>query len=284
MDGRHATNGHATNGHATDGHATDGHAAEGHVTNGHTTDGHAAEGHAKDGHATDGHAAAVQTPTVHAPRRDRRGDAPEPGRGPVLFDRPRTVVAVSMEKVEVRFESDHAAVTSTRASDGARRRSGTVRRVRPACRRRRRADDCADAGSWILVAHSEAGSKFVVLPGCVTDSSSSSPASLSFCLRTVLDLSDGCAAKEVSFYGDSGLNLLYPADGISDPVKGNGRLGAVAVPVRRPITRAAASEHPVVRTGDGYRSPAFATDGEGAPSLYPRPPGEGAAPRPNRAR
>ncbi|EJK65199.1 hypothetical protein THAOC_13970, partial [Thalassiosira oceanica] len=49
------------------------------------------------------------------PRRDRRGDAPEPGQEPV-FDRPRTVcvVAVSMEKVEVRGsqQSDHAAVAS----------------------------------------------------------------------------------------------------------------------------------------------------------------------------
>ncbi|EJK54520.1 hypothetical protein THAOC_25845, partial [Thalassiosira oceanica] len=74
-----------------------------------------------------------------------------------------------------------------------------------------------DHGYWWLTRRP--GRSFVVLPGGVTDSSSS-PASLSVCLRTVLDLSDGCAAKEVSFYGDSGLNLLYPADGISDPVKG----------------------------------------------------------------
>jgi len=88
----------------------------------------------------------------------------------------------------------------------------------------------------------------------------------------VLDLSDGYTAKEVSFYGDSGLNSLCPADGISDPVKERKQAlscGSSSTTASRTGVRGSASGHPVVRTGDGTRSPASATDGEGATSLRP---------------
>ncbi|EJK54387.1 hypothetical protein THAOC_25989 [Thalassiosira oceanica] len=123
----------------------------------------------------------------------------------------------------------------------------------------------ADVGSSLCIGGEVLGVRVEVSrPRRCNRFTSSSPASPLFCLRTVLDLSDGCAAKEVSFYGDSGLNSLCQADGIRDPVKERKQAlscGSSITTTSRKGGRGSASGHPAVRTGDGTRSPALATDG-----------------------
>ena len=158
-----------------------------------------AEGDAGDGNAGEGEAslAAIAGATL----RTAAG----------LFDRPRTVFAGSVKVVEVRFESDHvAAAVHSRIGPGVSAKGGGA--FVPSVDGGPAPEDCPH---WILVARSLGRRvEVLVLPG-----GASNPSSPPYCYRAVLDLPDGCAAREVSFYGDGGLNSLCPADGVNDPVK-----------------------------------------------------------------
>ncbi|EJK66193.1 hypothetical protein THAOC_12899 [Thalassiosira oceanica] len=139
-------------------------------------------------------------------------------------------------------------------------------RVRPAHRRRRRADDCADAGSslWIKVARSLGGRVEVL---------GSSPAVQQIHLPPP-PLCRSASGRCWTFPTDAPRRRSRSTATTKRSVSGgrNQRSGQGEKQARSSGSSStttshmggSASGHPAVWTGDGYQSPAFATDGEGA--------------------